>query len=280
MIKLHYLGTGAAEGFPSVFCNCDACRKVRQRLGKEVKTRSCTLLGEDTLIDLSPDLFTQAVRDRLELSRVKRIFFTHSHADHLDLPGLMYRLKEGASHLLVPEEENRIDCWGPEGVWQRILKGYAEQKDADPSRLRFHLLHAFASVDVPGYRVTAIRANHMQTEECLNFIIDDGTKAVLYANDTGRLPDESIAFLLSYGKPFSLLSLDCARGTLQGDGHMGLAEIKELVGILRAAGRIDGGTRILLNHYSHMCGLAPGEFDEIVKPLGMSLTFDGQIVEV
>ena len=30
-MKILYLGTGAAEGVPAVFCNCDTCREARRR---------------------------------------------------------------------------------------------------------------------------------------------------------------------------------------------------------------------------------------------------------
>lgn len=245
-----------------------------------MKTRSCTLVNDDTLIDLSPDILVQAFQNKLNLSKIKRIFFTHSHFDHLDIPSLMYRFKEGASHLYLPEEENFIDAWGGDGVWKRIEEGFKVQYDAVPSRLHFHKIYAGDTVEFSDLKVTALKANHMKNEECLVYILDDGEKAILYANDTGKLPEESVKTLLSYDKAFSLLSLDCARGTLPGDGHMGITEIKELVETLRKAGKIADDAPVLLNHYSHMCNLSPSEFNTIVAPFGMSLTYDGQKVFV
>ena len=39
-MKIKYLGTGAAEGWPGVFCNCQHCREAREKGGKNICTRS------------------------------------------------------------------------------------------------------------------------------------------------------------------------------------------------------------------------------------------------
>lgn len=39
-MKLQYLGTAAAEGFPGMFCNCTACERARKAGGKNIRTRS------------------------------------------------------------------------------------------------------------------------------------------------------------------------------------------------------------------------------------------------
>ena len=36
-MKVCYLGTGAAEGIPALFCKCSYCEGVRVRGGKEVR---------------------------------------------------------------------------------------------------------------------------------------------------------------------------------------------------------------------------------------------------
>ncbi len=38
-MKLTYLGTAAAEGWPAVFCNCPCCRQARVLGGKDIRTR-------------------------------------------------------------------------------------------------------------------------------------------------------------------------------------------------------------------------------------------------
>ena len=35
-MKLHYLGTAAAESLPATFCECDICKTARARGGREI----------------------------------------------------------------------------------------------------------------------------------------------------------------------------------------------------------------------------------------------------
>ncbi len=74
--------------------------------------RACTLLGDDVLIDLSPDIHAQKLRFGLRLI-VSCIVFTHSHPDHQDI----YALQKPRHAVLraspgVPEEENVLDLYG------------------------------------------------------------------------------------------------------------------------------------------------------------------------
>lgn len=58
----------------------------------------------------------------------------------------------------------------------------------------------------------------------LHFAVREGQNWLLYANDTGALPQKSLKAICGLGAVFDVVSMDCARGTLPGDGHMGLAE--------------------------------------------------------
>ena len=53
-----YLGTGAAEGIPAVFCHCNICKHARQKKGRNIRTRSQALIDGKLLIDFGPDTFT------------------------------------------------------------------------------------------------------------------------------------------------------------------------------------------------------------------------------
>ncbi len=45
-MKLQYLGTAAAEGWPALFCDCYSCRRARIAGGRNIRTRSQAMLGE------------------------------------------------------------------------------------------------------------------------------------------------------------------------------------------------------------------------------------------
>ena len=54
-MKLKYLGTAAAEGWPAIFCDCDNCRKAMKRGGRHIRTRSQALVDDKLLLDFPAD---------------------------------------------------------------------------------------------------------------------------------------------------------------------------------------------------------------------------------
>ena len=77
------MGTGAAEGWPAAFCKCIYCTKAWELGGKNMRKRTCTMIDDNILIDLGPDLLSHAHNHKLDLSLLDAIIITHSHSDHL-----------------------------------------------------------------------------------------------------------------------------------------------------------------------------------------------------
>lgn len=76
-----FLGTGTSTGVPVVGCRCRVCTSEdpkNQRLRQSVKIEAN---GNHFLIDTTPDLRLQLLRD--PIPRLDFILFTHSHSDHL-----------------------------------------------------------------------------------------------------------------------------------------------------------------------------------------------------
>ena len=278
-MKLQYLGTGGAEGFPGMFCACRACRLAREQ--KQYKARSCSLLNDSVLIDLSPDLYVQSLRFDADLTAVLALVVTHSHRDHLDLFGVCLRARDGAS--LRPdlsEAENRLPVFGGEKVLAAIRAELDNQPHANRARLELHPLRPGASFRVQGLEFYPIEANHKPDEQCFIFAVREGQNWLLYANDTGALPQKSLKAICGLGAVFDVVSMDCARGTLPGDGHMGLAENIALRDFLRQNGCVKETTRYYLNHFSHMCGLLPDEMEALAAKQGFTLARDGMILTI
>lgn len=75
------LGTGTSVGVPAIGCSCSVCTSTD---AKNNRTRSGAILGlpeGNLLIDASPDLRHQLLREGIGL--VNAVVFTHEHADHL-----------------------------------------------------------------------------------------------------------------------------------------------------------------------------------------------------
>lgn len=60
-MKIKFLGTGAAEGIPAIFCNCSVCKYARKIKGRNVRTRSQALINNDLLLDFGLDTYWHAV---------------------------------------------------------------------------------------------------------------------------------------------------------------------------------------------------------------------------
>lgn len=276
-MKYKYLGTGAAEGMPATFCACPVCRRSREEGGKSLRMRSCTLLGDGLLIDLSPDIHAQSLRFGLELSRVKTIVFTHAHPDHEDHYALQMRGTASCAILPdVPEEENVLDLYGERWVKARFEEVLREERVLS-SRFCFHEVRPFEPFEAGGYTFYPLRANHRpaHVEECLIYAISDGRTAILYANDTGELSEENDAYLQAQGLSFSVVSMDCARGLLPGDGHMGFKECLALRERLQKRGLVKENTRYILNHLSHMNDMTHSEWEAFAAPYGIEIAYDG-----
>ena len=81
-MKVTFLGTAAAEGFPAVFCNCRFCKEARILGGKNLRTRSQSLVNDDLLIDLPADTYHHFLMNGIEGHKIKYLFVTHPHQDH------------------------------------------------------------------------------------------------------------------------------------------------------------------------------------------------------
>lgn len=76
-MKIHFLGTAASQGFPNVFCRCEACLAARS--GKNIRTRA-SVIADDTLkFDYSADSQMQALRDRIDLGRMEHLLWIHGN---------------------------------------------------------------------------------------------------------------------------------------------------------------------------------------------------------
>ena len=276
-MRLRYLGTGAAEGMPALFCSCPVCLRSMEEGGKSLRMRSCSLLGDDVLIDLSPDIFAQKLRFSLRLDRVRAVVFTHAHPDHMDLYALETIGKASCSiHPDTLPEEDVLHLYGSRYVKARFERIFAEDHVLR-SRFCCHEVRPYEAFSVGGYTFHPLRANHrpIEVEDCLIYAIEDGQSALLYANDTGRLDTQVDTYLHEKGIKLNLLSMDCARGLLPGDGHMGFAECQELMNRLKMKGIMQENARYILNHLSHMHNMTHREWEQFAAPYGVEVAYDG-----
>ncbi len=64
-MRIKYFGTAAAEGFPGLFCSCEACERARKAGGKNIRTRSQALIDRALLIDFPADTYMHVLHGGL-----------------------------------------------------------------------------------------------------------------------------------------------------------------------------------------------------------------------
>ncbi len=284
-MKLTYLGTGAAEGWPAAFCNCEGCKEASRLGGKNIRTRSQALINDDLLLDLPPDTYLHKLQQGLDLSRVRFLFVTHWHMDHfypqeLTIRGAYY------SHQMVSETLDIYCARETKELFDRIA-WEAERETLDA--LRFHILSPFTPVQAGQYTVTPLPANHMheldkngEKPHPYIYLIEEGGKKLLYCHDTGYFYPDVWNFLQKAGH-LDLVSLDGTSGLRRvgpGGGHMGMPDDIEVKERLTEMGVCGGNTRFVLNHFSHNGGLCYDRLVPVAGKDGFLVSYDGMTVDV
>lgn len=273
-MKIQFLGTAAAEGIPALFCECDICQAARKKGGRNLRTRSQALIDHKILIDFPADTLFHLYKNHLDISQIRYLLITHSHADHL-YPADLENRKQGYAYLTP---ESKLSVYGAKATYDILNEMIASSRSFD--RLAITEVHPFEAFMLEDYRITPLEANHSPQTSPVIYLIQKGEKAMLYGHDSGFFSDVTVAALSSVGRPLSLISLDCTFGKVPGwyHHHMGFDTNLEQIAKLRALGIIDDKTKIIVNHFTHN-GLA--NYDDMVElatPYGIQVAYDGMKV--
>jgi len=179
-----FLGTGAADiGAPDT-CECPNCAGVRRTGGRARRTYSSLLLDDTTLIDCGT-----TVPDQLALlageATVTHLLVTHLHEDHADpeAVGELARRAQACGCTLTV-------CGGAEAL------GHIRDAIGGAIPLSLQPLRPFERIVVGDWQVTPLPARHMDEHpEAFLYLLSEGTRALLYACDTGPLFDVVVEHL-------------------------------------------------------------------------------------
>lgn len=250
--QLILLGTGTSVGVPAIGCGCDVCRSDNP---KNRRTRCSAVLGlpqGNLLIDTSPDVRQQLLREGLGV--VHAVLYTHEHADHIfgldDLRLMQFYL--GGPVPLYCEEQ----------VEQRIRKSYdyafSSIGNVHPGavpQLTFQRITTDA-FDVLGARVTPIRMQHGPRFDVLGFRFGN----VAYCTDVNAIPQRSMELLTG----LDCLVLDALRPSGHAT-HFGLDEAIEVAHKLAPR----------QTYFTHMSHELDHDATNARLPPGMELAYDG-----
>jgi phosphoribosyl 1,2-cyclic phosphate phosphodiesterase len=253
-MKIRYLGTGAAEGVPGIFCNCETCKEVRRRGKSEYHTRSQVLIDGKLSIEFPPDSYYHAIEFGVDLAAVEHVVVTHSHCDHFYAHDFVLRGYKYAAGL-----DKKLFIYGNAEVEKVFLECTArEMREEVANNISFVRLQAFEEVSFDGYTVLPIPAKHVKTEDAFVFLIEKDGKKYLHLTDTGELSFDTLKTLFDCiktpKKAVDLVAFDCTflfRKADENARHMGLENNKIMLEKMREIGLADGQTKAVITHYSH-----------------------------
>ena len=277
-MKLTYLGTGAAEGIPSLFCQCDYCKRARAQGGRQIRSRSQLLVDGEISVDFPPDAFYHAARLSADLSAVKYLLVTHSHMDHFYAHDFILRGYKYAHDMTSPS----LDIFGNAEVCEVFRECTRRELREDVGeRIRLHEVKAFEPFCFGEYRATALAASHSSRDPFV-YLLEKSGKKYLHLTDTGVLPEATFEYLSRVQGRIGAITLDCTFLFDRADfvrRHMGLEDNAYVLSRLKEYGLIDGDTRLVVTHFSHNSAPTPSRLKRAEREYGVIAAYDGMTLE-
>jgi phosphoribosyl 1,2-cyclic phosphate phosphodiesterase len=271
---LKYYGTAAAEGFPGIFCECDACRRARLAGGRNIRTRTQATVDDILLIDFPPDTLLHVFYGGLNLSKIHDCIITHSHTDHY-YPDEFENRKPGYAW----GELGSLTIYGGSAAAELFAAKDRQRHFTREDRVIFKTISVFTPFKAAGFTITALAANHAPETTPVFYLIEKAGIFLLYANDTGYFPDETWAYLEKTCPILNIASFDCTEGLKKAKkNHMGMPDVIGVRKRLKAMGCIGDDTVCILHHFTHNCG---STYDDMEKPAAENnflVSYDGMEV--
>lgn len=276
-MNIQYLGTAAYEGWPALFCKCEACEEARKAGGRNIRTRSQAIIDGKLLIDMPPDTYYHALTYNIDLSAIGHLLITHSHEDHFYPSDMIAKAEPYAYGGSAPS----LQVYG-NGAIVNMLEQALDGSGLDDVRkfITPVYLKPFVPVEIGEYVVTPLLADHMPQEECYIYIIEKDGKRLLYGHDTGVFPEATFEYIK--GRRFDLVSLDCTFGPTLWEygGHMGLPNNLAVKQRLEQIGSADGQTQFVINHFSHNSKMIHDQLVPYAEKYGIITAYDGMELSV
>lgn len=278
-MKIQFLGTGAAEGVPAEFCNCDFCKSIREVGESEFRTRAQVLIDGVLSIDFPPDAYYHSLKFGVNLSDVKYLLVTHSHMDHFYAHDFILR-----GYKYAQLSEDKLEIYGNAEVKKVFDECTAREMKSEVSvHVGMTEIKPFAEFCVGEYKVLTIPANHSKQEDALLYFIERKGRGYLHLYDTGPVSDDAIDFLAKKGIKANLVCFDCTfieREGGAGARHMGIPDNLLLEEKLLKRGIITDKTKIIVSHFSHAGKPTRAHLREIEEKYNVTAAYDGMIIEI
>ena len=253
-MRVVMLGTGTSHGVPMIGCDCPVCTSDDPR---DRRTRVSIVVqwgGFSALVDTAPELRLQCLAN--DVRRVDAILYTHQHADHVT--GLDDLRRFNAL------QRQALTCYCNAHTARVLHRMFPYAFEHDPgypsAKPELRLCEVSGAFGLAGMTITPVPLLHGKLP-----IFGYRFGRFAYCTDCSHIPEESLALLGG----LDVLVLDALR-LRPHPPHFNLGQAVE------AARRI-GARRTFFTHIAHELGHAAINAE---LPEGMSLAFDGQVIEI
>ena len=281
-MRVQFLGTAAAEGYPDPFCGCENCQRAQELGGPNLRKRSSVLLDGELLIDLGPDVLAAAQMHGISLSKLRYSLQTHEHQDHLhaalfvarspycgvhDAPLLNFYSTQGALDFAT-REMSHFAALGLDEACKRL-------------NLAVNPIKPFQTFAVGPYRVSTVLAAHDPTITPLLYIIEHEGRSLFYATDTGPLPEATWEALRAWGGRFDAVIMDHTLGYGgPSPRHLNGEQFRAEIARLRELGLLAEDARVYATHIAHHSNPIHAELVEQAATHGYLVAYDGLTITI
>jgi adenosylcobinamide kinase/adenosylcobinamide-phosphate guanylyltransferase len=202
-----------------------------------LRGQTAALLDGVLLLDCGPETPHAAQRAGLDLTGLRHVLITHAHPDHCAPAFLLFRSWVGSAPL---------DVVGPPEVVEQ-----ARMWVAPDSPVNFVEVSAGDRLTLASYDVRVLAAQHGDEGACVLYDVTGPDGRLLYATDTGPLPEATVEAVR--GAAFDVVLLEETFGdlTTHGTDHLDLRTFPEQLRRLQAVGAVTGSTDVAAVHLSH-----------------------------
>jgi len=235
-----------------------------------MRSRSSILVDQVLKIDFPPDTFHQAVNYGFNFASIKYLFITRSSYNNFAAeefrnlnPFLVNR--KNLEYLRI---FGNVESMG-------LLKKFDSTLHAT-----LHEIQPYQMINIGNFVVYPIKAMNNGDIYPLNYVIRKGSRTMLYATDTGLYEEKTWKNLK--GLSVDVAIVECSQGPKKSTQteRMGLPDVLSYKRKAEEIGLTGSSTKWILTHFSQQGGLLHEELEEVAKPFGFTVAYDGMEVVV
>jgi len=269
-LKILFLGTGAAEGTPSPYCECPTCNHARQAGGHNVRMRAATLVNDDLLLDFGPDLVAATQRFSARLSQLETVLVTHAHGDHFLSSNLIWRGPGFCPTPITP-----LSVFGPGPVTRRLRRNPHWPTLAEKSAVSLETVRAGQRWRSGRYQITALPASHDSSQAALLYVVADGRHRLFYATDSGPLSERAWRIVAREAPFDAVLMEETMGGAPHWTGHHNMESFLGAHQRFVCEGWLTEQAQFVAFHFSHQSNPPHDELVHALAPHGVVVAYDG-----